>query len=849
MANALTVPAGFEVNTIVSGLNLPTSFVFVPDGRIFITEKSGTVRVFKNGQLLPTPLIRIPDLNDFGDRGLESIALDPNFSQNGYIYLAYTFENTPGQNYTGPKTGRIVRFTVVGDTANFNSRVVILGTVGGDATHPSCSNFAANTDCILSDANTHSMGDLHFGPDGKLYATLGDGAGYANVDPLALEALDTHYLAGKIVRINADGTGPADNPFYNGNANDNQSKVWTVGHRNSYRFSFRPTDGKIFFGEVGWSMWEEINIGVRGADYGWPCREGFVTTAYNCTPPTAWTDPIYIFDHHTSTASVIGGVFPLASAYPAQYTGNYFFGDYSNDVIKRMVLSNTDTVTSVEDFITGAGGPVDFQLGPDGTIYYSAINVGQIRQMVFSSANRAPIAKVSVNPTTGVPPLTVHFSGTGSTDPDNDPITYSWNFGDGSPTSNVAIVDHAYAAIGTYTATLTVTDSHSASGNATASIVVSNTPVTDAAPHVTQTSGAPLPPNIVGRDVLITSTVRNTGAASPIIVDFEIYDSSGRQVAQKIYDKQTIPTNTQSDYQLDWFPGAIGDYTVKVGLFKTGWAGVYEWNDQALTLHILDRAATSPTFTQTTSVASATATPGSSDLITTSISNTGGSATALIDLEVWSNGVKVGQQFYDNQTINTNQTVPFTYNFPVPASGTYKVSVGIFKPNWTGLYAWYDSTATIQASGGSSSIPLYLDAFAPGVENWSWNSALNPSDTSLVNEGVRSLKVTYQAPWAGAYLHKVLDTTTKNALAFAIAGSGSSGQNIQVFVYDANGDALSIKNLSDYIPGGIVNGTWKQVSIPLADLGAQNKTIQGIVLQDVGGTSGASINLDNIRVQ
>ncbi|MBI2030773.1 PQQ-dependent sugar dehydrogenase [Candidatus Kaiserbacteria bacterium] len=850
LAQALTAPAGFQVNTVISGLNLPTSFVFVPDGRIFIGEKGGTVRVYKNGQLLPTPLIRLPDVNDYGDRGLESIAIDPNFAQNGYIYLSYTYENTPGQNYEGFKTGRIVRFTVVGDTADFNTRVVILGKVGGDASKPSCTNFAVGTDCILSDASTHSMGDMHFGSDGKLYATIGDGAGFLTVDPKAMTALDIQTLAGKIVRINTDGTGPADNPFYSGNPNDNRSKVWATGLRNSYRFSFRPTDGKMFFGDVGWGAWEEVNIGIRGANYGWPCREGFDATSYNCTPSTPWTNPIYVFDHHTSTGSVMGGVFPPTSAYPAQYAGNYFFGDYSNDLIKRMVLSGSDTMVSVEDFITDAGGPVGFVLGPDGTIYYAAINVGEIRRMVFSSANRAPIAQIAANPVSGVPPLTVHFTGSGSSDPDSNPITYKWNFGDGSSVSTAANPDHVYQSVGTFTVTLTVTDSLGAQGVATTNIVVSNTPMNDAAPHMTQTIGAPLPPNVVGRDVLITSTIRNTGAASPFIIDMEIYNTSGVKVAQKLYENQIIPTNGQVDYSLNWFPGTIGDYTVKIGLFKAGWAGTYEWNDQALVLHILDRAGTTePVFSQTTSAASLTPAPGTSDLITTRVTNTGGAGSALVDIEIWKDGAKVGQQFYNNQSFAANQTIPLTYNFPVPTSGTYKVSVGIFKPNWTGLYSWHDSVLTLTTGTSGGVIPIYLDALASGVDNWSWNSIINFADTSLVSEGTKSLKVTYQAPWAGMYLHKVIDTTGKGTLNFAIAGAGTSGQNIQVYTYDAAGNPLTVKNLSAYVPGGIVNGFWKQVSIPLADLGALNKTIQGIVFQDASGGSGASVNIDNIRIQ
>ncbi len=110
--------------------------------------------------------------------------------------------------------------------------------------------------------------------------------------------------------------------------------------------------------------------------------------------------------------------------------------------------------------------------------------------------------------------------------------------------------------------------------------------------------------------------------------------------------------------------------------------------------------------------------------------------------------------------------------------------------------------------------------------------------------------MTYNSPWAGLYLHTDgISTSGNNSLVFSIAGAGASGQNIQVYAYDGNGQAQSAKNLSVYIPGGITSNTWKQVSIPLSDLQASNKTISGVVFQDASGGSGASINLDAIGLQ
>lgn len=848
-AHAINVPSGFQVSTIVGGLNLPTAFAVAPDSRIFIAQKSGAIRLVKNGVLQPTPVVQLTDVNDYADRGVEGIALDPNFSQNGYLYIAYTYENTPGQNYTGPKTGRIVRVTVSGDTAPLSSKVVILGTVGGDMAHPSCMNVATTSDCIASDANTHSMGAIRFGPDGKLYASLGDGSGYLSVDPEAYGAQDKRWLAGKLVRINTDGTGLSDNPFYTGNPNDNQSKVWALGDRNMFRFNWRPTDGKMFIGAVGWATWESVYIGFKGANFGWPCLEGFATTTYNCIPSTAPTYPIYVFDHHTSTGSVMGGAFP--SAYPAPYAGNYFFGDYSNDTIKRMVLNSNDTVQSVTDFITGAGGPVDFQVGPDGNLWYLALNVGELRKLVFSNTNRPPVASVSAAPTEGSAPLTVNFSGANSNDPDGNALTYAWDFGDGTGGIGVS-TQHTYGNNGSYAATLTVTDTGSLSSQAQATITVGQSQSGVPNPHHVQTTISPSPV-VVGHEETITSTIRNTGDASPFIVDVEVYDSQAHQIAQHVYENQSIPTNTTRDFAFSWLPPTVGNYVTKVGLFKQGWGGLYEWNDQALPITVLNRApasTTPPAFSQSTTV---TPNPpvGSTETISTTITDTGGDTSALVDLEVYKDGAKVGQQVFDNQSFSSGVSRTYTYAYPVTSAGSYKVSIGIFQNGWGSLFAWFDQIAAFTTSSGSGAASIYQDSLAAGWANWSWDATANFSDTSQIYQGNASLNVIYTNTWGGLFLHTdtPVDLSGKSSFTFAIAGAGGSGQNLQLFLYDSSGNKLTVRPLAPYINGGIVSGVWKTVTIPLSDLGASGKTIGGLVVQDVSGGSGASVNLDSIQIQ
>lgn len=473
------LPSGFEINTVVSGLNLPTSVAFSNDGRIFIAEKGGAVKVVKNGSLLPTPLITLSDVNTYGDRGLLGIAIDPNFSTNGYMYLLYTYENTPGLNIAGSKTGRLVRITVTGDTSTESTKVVLVGTVGGNITNPSCDNYAIGTDCIPSDSLSHSVGGLRFGPDGKLYVSLGDGSSFDYADPRSLRAQNLDSLGGKILRINTDGTAPADNPFYNGSNTSNRSRIYAYGVRNAYRFNFRPTNGALFSGDVGWSTYEEVNRVVSGGNYGWPCREGAGVTplGLNCTPNGTATDPLYFYAHDANGAgSVTGGTFPTGTAYPASFLNSYFFGDYAQNFIKRIDFDSNNAVVSVSNFATGVDGtdgPVEFVTGPEGNVYFLGIYTGTLKKIGYTLGNRQPLAVIGATPTSGFSPLTINFSSAGSSDPDGNPLTYLWNFGNNA-TSSLANPTYTYNVNGSYLATLTVFDGQGGINTKSINITVGN---------------------------------------------------------------------------------------------------------------------------------------------------------------------------------------------------------------------------------------------------------------------------------------------------------------------------------------------------------------------------------------
>jgi glucose/arabinose dehydrogenase len=493
---------GFVTDVTASGLTLPTVFAFAPDGRIFIGQKDGNVKVVENGALLPTPYYTISNLNNYGDRGLIGLALDPQFASNGYVYLSYSWDSDP-TNIGGPKTAQIIRVnaaTPSGDVASAGSKLVLLGTTVGTPANPSCENFATTADCIPSDGLSHSVGNLKFGPDGKLYIATGDGASYSTVDPLALRSQDINRLSGKILRVDpATGLGLPDNPFYNGTPSATRSKVWAYGVRNDFRFNFKPgTPNTIVSGEVGWDTWEEINVVTPGVNLGWPCYEGnFQQPGYaafaQCQSLYAaggTTFGIYTWDHSAGTAAAVGGAFSGDSSstppntYKASYQDTYWFADYAVNTISTLKLdaSNNLVPGSVQLFTPAADGPVDLETGPDGDIYYMSIGAGELRHIRFVGDNRPPVPVTSSSaPLFGVAPVTVSFSSAGTSDPDTGQtaqLTYDWDFGDGSAHSALPNPSHQYTTTGNKTATLTVTDPYQLSATSTLVIQVGNTPPT-----------------------------------------------------------------------------------------------------------------------------------------------------------------------------------------------------------------------------------------------------------------------------------------------------------------------------------------------------------------------------------
>ena len=407
---------------------------FAPDGRMFVWQKNGVVRVIKNGQVQPTPFIDLSaKVNTFDDRGFWGLAFDPQFETNGYVYMSYTFENAGNPNSTAGRTSRLTRVTASSanpDVALPATETVILGSIGT----PPCLGLPPNSDCIAADSGTHTLGALHFAPDGTLFVGIGDGADGAFADPSSLRAQDLDSPNGKILHINTDGSAVPSNPFYDG-TNSWRSRVWLYGVRNPFGFAIHPVTGEIFFGDVGWNMWEEVNHGFQATNFGWPCYEGTgPQSAYQSQfaqcgqlPPSAVTPPFYTYDHDNGSA-VIGGPIYTGTAYPQDYRDSFFFGDYSGNFIRRVVLDDQHRAVSTQLFATGVPAPVSITQGPDGLLYYLSFTTGEVRRIRFNGV----VANASATPKFGYSPLSVAFSSAGTTNTGGGSLSYSWDFGDGA---------------------------------------------------------------------------------------------------------------------------------------------------------------------------------------------------------------------------------------------------------------------------------------------------------------------------------------------------------------------------------------------------------------------------------
>lgn len=425
----LSLPSGFQ-QTLITRVptEVATSMTFAPDGRLFVADnRRGDVRIVKNGKLLSTPFAHVA-VDTFRERGLEAVALDPDFAHNGFVYVYYVHADPSNPN-TAP-----------------NGAKEYLSRFKASTTNPDISDSKFGEQVLLKgiDATTgyHNGGFLHFGNDGMLYLAIGESGVPAN-------AQDLSTLNGKMLRLdvkNYPNLIPSDNPFVN--KSGARGEIYALGLRNPFTGDIDPVSGKIFENDVGQGTWEEINQITAGGNYGWPTAEG-------PQHKTGLIDPFYAYNHNGGNAAITGGTFYEGNQFPASYKGKYFFADEVNRFI-RVLDPATKTAT---DFEPNSPQALDLDVGPDGSLYVLEIGGNIYKISYVGTGNRAPTAVETTDVNNGPLPLTVDFDGSGSSDPDNDPLTYSWNFGDGT-TGTGQNVAHEYDTAGTYNATLTVTDGH-----------------------------------------------------------------------------------------------------------------------------------------------------------------------------------------------------------------------------------------------------------------------------------------------------------------------------------------------------------------------------------------------------
>jgi glucose/arabinose dehydrogenase len=334
-------PAGFTRADVGTGLINATAFAQAPDGRFFVTEQGGTLRIVKNGALLLAPFISL-GVDSSGERGLLGVALHPGFANNRYVYLYYT-------TLEGGTHNRISRFTA----SSVNPDTVSLGSEWRIADLP------------LLNATNHNGGAMHFGADGKLYVAVGENAVPGNSQDLTTPL-------GKMLRFDDDGSIPGDNPFCTTPATL-KCAVWALGLRNPFTFAVRASDGRMHINDVGQNVWEEIDLGAKGANYGWPASEG----PDNITASV--TAPLFAYNHGAAVpagsgpggfftgCAIIGGAFyPDTGPFPAAYQGGYYFTDLCTGVIGRLDLANGNAAYA---FGSVAGSPVGMLAGQDGALY------------------------------------------------------------------------------------------------------------------------------------------------------------------------------------------------------------------------------------------------------------------------------------------------------------------------------------------------------------------------------------------------------------------------------------------------------------------------------------------------
>jgi glucose/arabinose dehydrogenase len=516
-----------------TGLTQPTVVRFASDGRLYVAQKDG--RIWFYDDLADTTPTLVADLRvsvyNFWDRGLLGMALHPNFPASPYIYTLYSYDALPGGTapfHGAPPYTHESCSSATGTGCVISGRLTRLD-IGDQLQWP-----LDHTDeqVLVTDwpqqFPSHSTGSLAFGPDGALYASGGDGASFNYVDsgqtatnPPGLIVDPPHQggalrsqdirtsgdpvtLDGSIIRIDPNnGAALSGNPRFLSDPDPNGQRIVAYGLRNPFRIANRPGTNEIWIGDVGWSTYEEINRLVNPTDtvidnFGWPCYEGNARQGgYDTQNLSICEDlyaagagaidpPLLAYQHAAAlqgcgsgSSSIAGLAFHPVSggSYPAPYAGALFFADYSRSCIWAMraggdgVPDPADVVLVLDD----TSGPVDLVTSPGGDIVFPGFNDHRLHRLRYS-ANLPPTAVVAASSNSGPSPLAVDFSAAGSSDPEDQPLTYAWDLdGDGAfDDATGASAQWTYTTPAIVTVRLLVTDAASLSDVQQTTIVIDN---------------------------------------------------------------------------------------------------------------------------------------------------------------------------------------------------------------------------------------------------------------------------------------------------------------------------------------------------------------------------------------
>jgi len=301
-----------ELVQIANGFNNPVALENAGDDRLFVVQKSGAIKILNSdGTTNATDFLNVSSLiTSSGERGLLGMAFHPDYANNGFFYIHYT--NNSGDS-------RVVRYSVSAnpDVADANSALIILAQ--------------------SQPFSNHNAGDIAFGPDGYLYIPFGDGG--SGGDPQG-NGQNPQTFLGKMLRLDVDGGTPyaipGDNPFV-GDAST-LDEIWSLGLRNTWRFSFDALTGDMWMADVGQNVWEEIDFepaGTGGLNYGWRCKEGLVDFNTAGCAGLSLTDPISVYNHSGGACSVTGGFVYRGTQYPGM-VGKYIYTDYCNGQFRSL---------------------------------------------------------------------------------------------------------------------------------------------------------------------------------------------------------------------------------------------------------------------------------------------------------------------------------------------------------------------------------------------------------------------------------------------------------------------------------------------------------------------------------